>query len=176
MITKFLLSPVIILLFSQLAFAQDDNQTKSNCDCEGCHQFDFWIGEWKAEWKDKDGNINEGSNIVNKILDGCVIEENFDGNPAMDFKGKSFSVYNHNHNTWQQTWVDNEGYYMLFSGGMNDDKMILSRKVETTDGPLIQRMIFHNIKKDSFDWDWESSTDNGKSWKLNWKINYLRLK
>ena len=171
---KFLLPQIVLLLTVQLSFAQDNNYTKSNCNCEGCHQFDFWIGEWKAEWKDNDGNLTEGSNIVNKILDGCVIEENFNGNPAMKFRGKSFSVYNHNHNTWQQTWVDNQGYYMLFSGGMKDGRMTLSRKVETTDGSLIQRMVFNNIKKDSFDWDWESSTDDGESWKLNWRIKYTR--
>ena len=170
--TIFLLIPLILFLFGQFSFAQDNNQTKSNCDCEGCHQFDFWIGKWK----DKNGNLIEGTNNVNSILDGCVIEENFDGNPAADFRGKSFSVYNHNHNTWQQTWVDNQGFYMLFSGGMENDKMILSRKVETTDGPLIQRMVYQDIKKDSFNWNWESSINNGKSWKLNWKIKYLRYK
>jgi len=170
--TKILLVQIILLLFSTVAFTQDENQPNSNCECEGCHQFDFWIGKWKAEWEDKEGNLNEGSNIVNSILDGCVIEENFDANPSMDFRGKSFSVYNHN--TWEQTWVDNQGFYMLFSGGMKDNKMILSRKVETKDGPLIQRMVFNNIKEDSFNWDWESSTDNSKSWKLNWKIKYTR--
>ena len=164
-----------MIFFSQLEFPQTDEQNLPNCDCAECHQFDFWIGKWKVEWNDKDGNLFEGTNTVNSILDGCVIEENFNGNPGMEFRGKSLSVYNHNHKIWQQTWVDTEGFYMLFIGGIQDDKMILSRTVETTKGPLTQRMVFYNIKKDTFDWNWESSTDNGKTWKLNWKIMYTRI-
>jgi hypothetical protein len=63
---------------------------------------------------------------------------------------------------------------MIFTGGLEDDKMILSRTVETTKGALTQRMVFYIIQKDSFDWNWESSTDGGKNWKLNWKIKYTR--
>jgi hypothetical protein len=172
---QFLVFSILLFFILQLIFAQNNEQNLSKCDCAECHQLDFWLGEWKAEWLTKDSTISEGTNIVKSILDGCVIEENFDGNPGMEFRGKSLSVYNHNHKIWQQTWVDTEGFYMLFIGGMKDDKMILSRTVETTEGPLAQRMVFYNIKKDSFDWNWEYSTDNGKTWKLNWKIMYTRI-
>jgi hypothetical protein len=164
---RFIIISILIFPLSQILFAQTNEEKLSKCDCTGCHQFDFWIGEWKVEWENQESTTSEGTNIVNSILDGCVIEENFYGNPGMDFRGKSLSVYNHNHKTWQQTWVDNEGFYMLFTGGIQDDKMILSRTVETTKGPLTQRMVFYNIQKDSFDWNWESSTDGGKNWKLN---------
>jgi hypothetical protein len=170
-----LITSILLFLLSQFLIAQNNEEKPSKCDCAECHQFDFWIGKWKVEWKDEEGNTVEGSNIVNSILDGCAIEENFDGSPGMDFRGKSLSVYNHHHETWQQTWVDTEGFYMLFAGGMQNDKMILSRTVETAEGILSQRMVFYNIQKDSFDWNWESSTDKGKSWKLNWKIRYTRI-
>ncbi len=172
---KYLLIIVISFLSTPFLSAQNDNQDLSKCDCAECHQLDFWIGEWKVEWENQDSTISEGTNLVNSILDGCVIEENFDGNTGMDFRGKSFSVYNHNKKIWQQTWVDDTGGYMVFTGGMEDDKMILSRAVETPKGSLTQRMVFHNMQKDSFDWNWESSTDNGKTWKLNWKIRYTRI-
>ncbi|NNL20182.1 MAG: hypothetical protein HKO83_02490 [Ignavibacteriaceae bacterium] len=171
----FITASILLIFFSQLVFAQTDDQNVSKCDCKECHQFDFWIGKWKVEWLNQDSTMSEGKNTVNSILDGCAIEENFDGNPGMNFRGKSFSVFNHNHKVWQQTWVDTEGFYLLFNGGMQDDKMILARKVETTNGPLIQRMVFYNIQKDSFTWNWESSTYNAKNWKLNWKIHYTRI-
>lgn len=172
---QFIIISILIFLLAQSLFAQANEENLSKCDCTECHQFDFWIGKWKVEWENQDSTTSEGTNIVNSIFDGCVIEENFDGNPGMDFRGKSLSVYNHKHKIWQQTWVDNEGFYLLFAGGMQNDKMILSRTVETTKGPLTQRMIFYNIQKDSFDWNWESSIDNGKNWKLNWKIKYSRI-
>ena len=58
---------------------------------------------------------------------------------------------------------------------MENDKMILSRKIRKDEKELIQRMVFYNISKDKFDWNWESSKDNGKTWTLNWKLNYTRL-
>jgi hypothetical protein len=172
---EYLFISYILLLLTQSLFAQANDQKTSKCDCAECHQFDFWIGKWKAEWENQDSTMSEGKNIVNSILDGCVIEENFIESPGMNFRGKSFSVYNHNHKIWQQTWVDTEGYYLLFTGGILNEKMILSRTVETTKGNLTQRMVFYNIHKDSFDWNWESSTDGGKNWKLNWKIKYTRI-
>jgi hypothetical protein len=122
----------------------------------------------------QDSTIGKGSNIVKSILNGCVIEENFDGYPGVSFRGKSFSVYNTKSDLWQQTWVDDSGGYMIFMGAMDGDRMILSRKVEFKGKELTQRMVFQNIKENSFDWNWESSTDGGESWIVNWEINYTR--
>lgn len=38
------------------------------------HDFDFWLGDWNVYWEDK-----RGTNRINKILDGAVIQENFEG-------------------------------------------------------------------------------------------------
>ena len=165
----------ILLIFLLLPVSENlKAQSSSNCDSPECHQFDFWIGSWKAVWQDSSGNRYEGKNSIDKVLDDCVIMENFDGNPGIDFKGKSFSVYNKKTKTWQQTWVDSNSGYMLFSGRMQNDKMILSREVETENGKVLQRMVFYNITKDSFDWNWEASIDNGLNWKLNWQIHYSK--
>ncbi len=163
-----------ILFLIQSIFTQALSQNKSNCDCTECHQLDFWVGNWKATWQDSSGNIFEGRNSIKKILGGCVIMENFDGNPGIEYTGKSFSVYNQKTNIWQQTWVDSQGSYMLFTGGKQDNKMILSREVETNKGKISQRMVFYNIAENSFDWNWEASTDDGMNWRLNWKIHYER--
>ncbi|MGB5850172.1 MAG: hypothetical protein WBH40_16915 [Ignavibacteriaceae bacterium] len=65
---------------------------------------------------------------------------------------------------------------MVFTGGMEDEKMILSRKITRDENEIIQRMVFYNISKDEFDWNWESSKDIGKTWKLNWKLHYSKIK
>jgi Protein of unknown function (DUF1579) len=165
---------ITILFLTQSIFTQALSQNKSNCDCTECHQLDFWIGNWKAVWQDSSGNVFEGTNHIEKILGDCVIMENFDGNPGIEYTGKSFSVFNQKTKTWQQTWVDSQGSYMLFTGGKQDDKMILSREVETKKGKVMQRMVFYNITDDSFDWNWEASIDDDLSWRLNWQIHYTR--
>jgi hypothetical protein len=143
-----------------------------NCDNS---EFDFWIGKWKVEWIDENREKKEGTNFVKNILGKCVIEENFNGNPGLPFEGKSFSVFNSRKNIWQQTWVDNSGGYMVFEGKWNNGKMILSRNIEKDGKMIAQRMVFYNIKDDSLDWNWETSIDEGKTWKLNWKLHYTRL-
>jgi hypothetical protein len=41
---------------------------------------------------------------------------------------------------------------------------------------LYQRMVFENITKDAFDWNWETSKDGGASWTLSWHLHYTRRK
>jgi len=171
---KYFISAIFILYFSITILPQDDVSQRP-CSSPEAHQFDFWIGEWKVEWQNTDSTKAQGTNVVNLILGSCVIEENFSAKPGVDFMGKSFSVYNPAEKLWQQTWVDDQGGYMVFTGGMENNKMILSRKISRNDIELIQRMVFYNISKDEFDWNWESSEDNGKTWQLNWKLHYTKM-
>lgn len=150
-------------------------QTKSPCSSIEARQFDFWLGNWKAIWTTNDGIKKTGSNYVIELFDGCVIEENFDGEPGNELKGKSFSVYEAREKLWKQTWVDNNGSYLDFSGGFQDGKMILSRNSKDKNGsPIKQRMVYYNITENDFDWKWEISGDIGKTWELKWKIHYTR--
>lgn len=169
---KYFISVIFIINYSTQLLPQDG--TQKPCSSPEASQFDFWIGHWKAEWQNPDSTIAEGSNVVNSILGSCVIEENFNGKPGVDFAGKSFSVYNPQKKLWQQTWVDDQGGYMVFTGGMKEGKMILSRKISRDDKEIIQRMVYYNISENKFDWNWESSLDNGVTWKLNWKLHYSR--
>jgi len=112
---------------------------------------------------------------VKHVLDGCVVQENFN-DPTQHFTGTSWSVYNPKTSKWQQTWVDNQGAYITLTGKFESGQMILSTPPAKLQNKKlsVSRMIFYNIRPDSFDWNWENSTDNGTSWKLNWKIHYQR--
>ena len=134
-------------------------------------QFDFWLGEWQVTW----GEGQQGTNRVDKILGGKVVRERFDGNPAMNFQGLSLSVYDSKAEQWRQTWVDNEGNYWAFNGRFEDDQMILATEVAVKGKPVQLRMVFYNIEADEFDWKWERSDDNGRSWETRWQIRYTRL-
>jgi hypothetical protein len=53
------------------------------------NQFDFWLGEWEAAWRE----AGKGTNHVERILDGKVVQENFVG---PDLHGISFSFMTRN--------------------------------------------------------------------------------
>ena len=144
-------------------------------------QLDFWVGEWELRsmipdtssetgWK-----IGKARNTVRKILDGCVIEENFDGSTLPSgLVGKSYSTYSKASGKWYQTWVDNSGSYLPFTGIFEDDRTIFRMERERNGKIFLSQMVFYNIEENSLTWDWESSKDDGKTWKLQWRIEYSR--
>jgi hypothetical protein len=79
------------------------------------NQFDFWLGEWDATW----GEDGKSTNHVTRILDGKVVQEDFN---APDLHGMSFSVYDAQRKLWCQTWIDNNGSYLDFTGNFEDGK------------------------------------------------------
>ena len=36
--------------------------------------------------------------------------------------------------------------------------------------------VFYDFDDQGFTWDWEATQDGGKTWTLNWRINYKKVK
>ncbi len=66
-------------------------------DIQPENQFDFWPGEWYGT-RGKDG---KGTNNIERILDGKIIQENFE---APDMQGMSVSAYDPERKLWCQAW------------------------------------------------------------------------
>jgi hypothetical protein len=133
------------------------------------HEFDFWIGNWECTW----GENQRGTNRVERTMDGAVIQENFEGDGLI---GMSVSVFSKEDARWHQTWVDNSGSYLDFAGEFVDGRMILSRNGIVEGKFVKQRMVWYDIREDEFQWNWERSDDDGKIWRVLWKIDYKRSK
>ena len=133
-------------------------------------QLDFWLGVWEATW----GDGQHGSNQIQRVLDGQVIQEDFDGRPGIDFRGHSVSVYSPQYQQWQQTWVDSQGSYWHLRGGWQQDRFILIADDILSGRAVKYRMVFYHITPDTFDWDWELSEDEGQTWNLRWRLHYQR--
>lgn len=163
----------IILFFLLSTFKAQAQAAAKPCSLPESSQFDFWVGDWDLAWND----TSHGSNKIYKIMDGCGVQENF-SDPAMNYKGQSWSMYNANAKIWQQTWVDNQGGYIALTGKYENGEMKLATQGrKLPDGKeIISRMVFFNIHPDAFDWRWEATTDNGITWKPNWLIHYKRSK
>ncbi len=131
------------------------------------YEFDFWLGEWELTWGENDRGINR----IERIMNGAVIQENFE---SEEYKGMSVSVFSKEDNHWHQTWVDSSGSYLDFVGGVEDGKMILMRNGIVEGKPVKQRMVWYDIAENNFQWNWERSDDEGATWRAIWKINYQR--
>lgn len=157
---------VILLLFATFFNVRAQSVTDSTL-------FDFWVGEWNATWTNPDGTKGTGTNRLEKILDGKVIQEHFAD--ATGFKGSSFTTFISTTQTWRQVWVDNANGYYEFTGEVDGNKRIFRTEAKAVNGSkAYQRMVFYNIEKNSFTWDWQRTPDDGKTWVLQWRIYYKR--
>lgn len=154
------------IFLSTFSFAQDDVK----------NAFDFWVGEWDAYWKPNDSTVVRGSNTISRTCDGSVIYENF-ADTTNDFFGNSISVWSPVDSLWHQAWADNQGGFLNLVGVIDGDRRIFqSEPVAINDKTVIRRMVFYEIKEESFKWDWEVSVDGGETWNLRWQILYTRKK
>jgi hypothetical protein len=165
-----------LLLSATVVQAQTPAATPAPPTCTAAEhrQFDFWIGNWTARYV-SNGKEVTGSNRIAAALNHCVIIENFDGTPGSPLKGYSHSVYDRTDGRWKQTWVDNSGGYLDFVGGWEGDRMVLTRTATRQGKTFRQRMVWFDIRAEAFTWHWERSDDDGKTWQINWKIDYRRL-
>ena len=168
---------LFISLLAPFLFAETQAAQTNPCLEPQKKQFDFWVGEWELSWPGgKPGDVGHGTNSIKRILEGCVIQENFSGGGSMHLRGTSVSTFDVNINRWKQTWVDNEGGYLDFVGDFNNGQMILQRESVQNAKKILQRMVWKNISANELDWSWESSADGGKTWQVNWPIHYKRVR
>ncbi len=159
------------ILISSNALSQNSTFTAKDSTL-----FDFWVGKWDLTWKNADGTIGKGENIIEKTLDNKVIQENF-RDLIKGFKGTSLTVFNTQRQTWHQAWADNGGGFINLLGETDGEKRIFKTLPRIVNGTtVIARMVFYDIKSDRFIWDWEQSNDGGQTWSLSWRINYGRKK
>jgi len=171
------LAPCWLWLVPALAAAQGPpSPPPAPCSGPEWKQLDFWVGEWDLTWPARGPNpAGTASNRIEKVLGGCVVEESFAANGPAALVGRSFSAYDARAKRWRQTWVDNEGSYLDFEGGLDGGNMALIHHSTTREGqPQMGRMVFLNVTADSLDWRWEKSLDGGKTWQLQWPIHYVR--
>jgi hypothetical protein len=143
------------------------------CSTAEFKQIDFWLGEWDARWDAFPGTpAGTGSNHITRNYAGCVTEEHFDGG---SFKGQSVSTYLVRTKNWRQTWVDDQGAYIDLAGGPDSHGNFVLTTLPQSSSAAASRMIFTDIKPDSFTWRWQATQD-GKTWADNWVIHYTRKK
>jgi hypothetical protein len=136
-------------------------------------QLDFWLGDWDGRWDASPGTpAGQGSNHITRTYGGCVTEEHFEGGAL---KGHSVSTYFVGSKNWRQTWVDNQGGYIDLEGGPDAAGNFVLTTLPRPDSAKANRMVFTDIKTNSFIWRWQATQD-GKTWADSWVIRYTRKK
>jgi hypothetical protein len=131
------------------------------------------VGTWDVEYTDfrKDGTElhRTGTFVVGWIMDGRALQDVWIVDPWGTHKDRELYTEVHyfdpKSRTWHATSVDPQEGSMarLTSTELAADRYVL----ETGDiGDKQTRWSFNDIRSDSFEWRDESSSDGGKTWRL----------
>ena len=165
-----------VLVLLGVACAQRVSDPTKPCGEGQRRQFDFWLGAWDVSWPaSPHGSAGFGRANVQKILAGCVVQENLSADP-LPLRAMSVSSYIPESGEWKQVWADNEGHYRDVAGESKNGEIILSRQSEVNGKKVLQRAVWKNIKPMELDFSWEQSHDGGQTWQVLWPMHYTRHK
>ena len=148
-------------------------QTPPSAPLAPHHELDFWLGEWEVF---AEGKL-DGTNRIEKLLDGAALMEHW--HDADGHEGKSWFYFYRPEDRWKQVWVTDTGgvkekvcVALLPAGGarfrgeisLRDGRKILD---QTTLTPLANGTVRQVI---------EQSTDGGQTWKVAYDAIYRRKK
>lgn len=157
------------LAISPVLASAQEAQPPPPCAAPEYRQFDFWLGSWDVTAPD--GNV-AGTNTIDSILSGCVLHERWRG--ARGMTGTSFNTYDPHAGTWHQTWVDDQGGFLLLSGGLQESSMVLQGEMMDDEGPITHRITWTPVSADEVRQFWETSRDGGASWTAVFDGRYVR--
>ena len=167
--------PAAALLIAAVLPAAAQAPPPTGCDSTESRALDFWLGDWELTYKGADGKPAKSRNRITKVMDGCVVLEEFTGAPGIKLNGHSVSTFDRDTRQWKQTWVDNMSSYLDFSGGpASDGKFVFARDAQREGKRFKQRMVFQDITPASLKWLWQRSDDGGNTWNTQWEIDYRR--
>ena len=137
------------------------------CVASEFRQFDFWLGKWRVTGPK--GN-QVGTSEISRVSEGCAIREQWTSSTGQG--GTSINYYDADNDEWHQDWVGGDGTILHLRGGLKAGAMILSGESKSTKGTVINRITWTQLPDGKVRQQWETSTDNGMSWKTSFVGTY----
>ena len=159
---------VVGILLAGALYSQGEER-QPPCASSEARQFDFWIGSWTVYADDKIA----GHNRISSIHSGCTLLEEYEA-ASTSYEGKSFNYYDPGDARWHQVWVDNSGLRLHLSGTFADGKMVMSGERNARGGKVLDRITWSAGEDGTVRQVWETSEDDGASWKGVFDGRYVR--
>jgi hypothetical protein len=157
---------IATLCFPNTILAQEDKKPVNYS-----RQFDFWIGNW---------NVYTGENLVGKntvvfLQNKHIIQENWVSEKE-NFTGTSYSFYNAKTKKWHQVWIDKNGSNLLLTGEFANGKMVLTSSSDSNMGEpnSKHRITWTQLTNGDVKQVWESTTNDGKNWTIQFEGIYKK--
>jgi hypothetical protein len=168
--------------------SQDNPQRIEKADESGLHDFDFIVGEWRVQHrrlKERLANSREwvefdGTSRNWPLMDGWGnVDENLINLPGDTYRGVSLRAYDPKTGQWAIWWVDSrsphgaldppvKGKFVNGVGTFYSDDTLRGK-------PIRVRYVWSKITPTSAHWEQAFSPDGGKTWEVNWTMEFQRV-
>lgn len=171
------------------AYSSQDNPKKIEApNLSGLHDFDFLVGKWQVhhyrlkerladnhEWVEFDGTCNNFP-----LMDGWGnVDDNVLKMPEGEYRGVGLRSYDPKTGQWTIWWLDSrmpsanidppvKGSFENGVGTFYADDTLRGKSIRV-------RFTWSNITPTSARWEQAFSPDGGKTWEVNWKMDFRRV-
>lgn len=162
---------LILLVFT---FSLQQGVNAQSCQDDPTYeQLDFWIGSWEVFYT-RTGEM-AGTNVIEKILDGCAYFEQWIGEDG--YSGTSLTFIDPFSITWSQQWVDNAtGSQFYWNGSFENNILTFDYEAEDmNDIPVDGRMMLIRLSASGIRQLNQVSPDGGENWQTLYDLTYIRV-
>jgi hypothetical protein len=154
----------------------------------GLHDFDFLVGSWRVHHrrlKERLANSSEwvafeGTCTMRPLMEGYGnVDDNFLDMPGNPYHGVGLRSYDTKTGDWAIWWVDSrmphapldppvKGHFVNGVGNFYSDDTLRGKTVRV-------RYTWSHITANSAQWEQAYSPDGGKTWEMNWHMDFERV-
>lgn len=162
--------------------AADTTHAGASQQRDGRHDFDFLSGRWYAhsrrlvkplhgadEWEEFE-SVHDGVLLPS----GFGVADDFRIESRPGFIGLALQVYDPAKQQWQAYWYRLGVLTAPLIGAFRDGVGVFEGPDQHEGQPIITRYTWSGITATSARWEQAYSADGGKTWEVNWIMNYRR--
>jgi len=168
--------------------SQDNPQHGEKADLSGLHDFDFLVGDWRVQHrrlKERLANNHEwqefnGTCRTRPLMDGWGnVDDNVINLPGDRYRAIALRSYDAQTGLWAIWWVDSrsphgavdppvKGKFVDGVGTFYADDTLRGK-------PIRVRFTWSKITPTAGHWEQAFSPDGGKTWEVNWVMEFRRV-
>lgn len=186
--TLLLAAALLTTLSGPATASQDNPQRTDKADLSGLHDFDWLVGNWRVqhrrlkerlannhEWQEFEGTCR---NLP--LMDGAGnVDDNRINLPGDHYRGVGLRSYDPKSGLWAIWWVDSRtphgavdppvrGKFVDGVGTFYADDTLRGK-------PIRVRFTWSKITATTAHWEQAFSPDGGKTWEVNWTMEFQRV-
>jgi hypothetical protein len=148
--------------------------------------FDFLAGSWKVrhrrlkerlagstEWEEFDGTC-----VMQKLMGGFAnVDDNVLHLPGGSYRAVGLRSYDPEARTWAIWWLDGRDPHVLdvpVVGAFKDGVGTFQADDTLRGKPIKMKFVWSHVTPTSAQWEQSFSPDGGRTWEMNWHMDFTR--